>query len=72
MKEVPAFKLENGTLVMEGNEQLFFLDTALVLPVGASIQLGNPNRDYRVIGVRLLGPTAVGGEATVCLDVKRL
>ena len=60
--------LEGRTCVMDRvtQDELLWVDGVAVLPVGAVVQLGNPNRNATVTGIRLwAGPE----RATVFLDV---
>lgn len=51
-----------------GHEDIVELDGLLPLPVGALVELSNPNRTGTVVRVRLqFDPT--DHEATLCLDV---
>jgi hypothetical protein len=53
----------------EDNRQILWLKQPVCLPVGSVIELGPPNRDAVVVGVRLLAPQVAGAAAAVMLLV---
>jgi hypothetical protein len=54
----------------ENQRQLAILNGPLWPPVGAVIQLGNPNRDCFVLGVRLLiADASTPGEVSIVIEV---
>lgn len=71
MDKPAPHKLGARTLVfnLKENEQIFWLDGVVVLPVGSEIELMDPNVNAKVVRVRLL---AGGDNVThdVCLDVE--
>jgi hypothetical protein len=76
-RTTPTIELDRRTLVFdrERNKQVMRLDGVVVLPVGAEIELIEPNVSAIVTGVRLLAgwPTkngSKGNPSTVCIDVK--
>jgi hypothetical protein len=63
--KVPTVKL-GETIVFDSKRQhqVMFLEGIVVLPVGSTVQLGNPNVDAIVVGIRLWG----SNPASVILD----
>lgn len=57
------------TLVLQEDHQVAWLDTAIWPPIGAVIELGNPNRDVIVKDVRLR-LYAVGGDQGAVIVVE--
>lgn len=77
MHTTPTLALDGRTLIFDRkrNMQVMRLDGVVVLPVGAEIELVEPNVNARVTGVRLLAgkPTtdeSEGFPASGCLDVE--
>ena len=67
---IPTLELAGYTIVVdrERQEVVMRIESVLVLPVGAIVELTDPNVDATVVAVRLLaGNTRM--PATVCLDV---
>lgn len=64
-------KREVETIIfdLERQEQVAFLKAAVWPPVGAVIELGPPNRDAVVIGVRMMLPAVAGMLAAIVVDV---
>jgi hypothetical protein len=74
---VPTLALGGETLVFDRkrNMQVFRLDGAVVLPIGAEVELVEPNVNAKVVGIRLLAgrpatPADEGYPMVVCLDVE--
>ena len=67
----PKVQLSERTLVYdkERNLHVMWIQGVVVLPVGATVELTNPNVNAEVIGVRLL-PGGTSHPVGVCLDVK--
>lgn len=55
---------------LKNSRQLLWIDGVLVLPVGAEIELLNPNVSAKVVRVRLLAPALPQNTVRVCLDVE--
>jgi hypothetical protein len=66
-------KLGKQTVVhdLNANRAIMLIDGVVVLPIGAEIELTNPNINVTVEGVRLLAGSLTNlDEVVVCLDVK--
>lgn len=66
----PTLPLDGRTLIFDtiSSEQVLWIEGVVPLPVGATIQLGPPNVDVKVVRVRLLAGRNTRS-ALVCLDV---
>ena len=69
-RESREYSLGDYTVVYdrERNRQVMRLRGVVVLPIGAEVELTNPNVDAKVVGVRLLAGSRTG-PVHVCLDV---
>jgi hypothetical protein len=67
---IPTVELAGSTLVVdrERQEVVMRIKKVLILPVGAIVELSDPDVDATVVAVRLLAGTT-RMPATVCLDV---
>ncbi len=67
---IPTLQLAGHTIVVdrERQEVVMRIESVLVLPIGAIVELTDPNVDATVVAVRLLAGTT-RMPATVCLDV---
>jgi hypothetical protein len=68
---VPSIPLAEYTVVIdrERNRQVMIIRSVIVLPIGAEVELTDPNVNAQVVGIRL----SAGDESlppTVCLDVR--
>ena len=68
---IPTHQLGGMTIVhdRQRNVQVMRIQGVVVLPIGAEVELTDPNLSAEVVGVRLLAGTA-DTPAHVCLDVK--
>ena len=68
---VPRLNLESYTVVVDRarHETVMLIEGVVIMPIGSTIELSEPNVDATVIGVRLLaGSKRV--PVCVCLDVE--
>lgn len=68
----PRYALVRETLVydVKNSRQLMWIDGVLPLPVGAEIELVNPNVSATVVRVRLLAAPTPSDPVRLCLDVE--
>jgi hypothetical protein len=64
----PVVALGPRTLVHDrtSNRQVMWIAGVVVLPIGAQVELGEPNENVTVVGVRWLA----GDPGVVCIDVE--
>ena len=70
-RDIPEYGLRGKTLVFdrERQRQVMWIVGVVVLPIGAEVELMEPNVNAEVVGVRLLAATK-SDPAAVCLDVR--